>query len=69
MVDKELGESNFGFDSLKYMNCDMEEAGIVASRQPAACSQQRAAESGQPASVSRQRAVGSRQRVLQSTSD
>ena len=25
MVEKELGERNFGFDSLKYMNCDMEE--------------------------------------------
>ena len=23
MVEKELGEINFGFDSLKYMNCDM----------------------------------------------
>ena len=23
MVEKELGERNFGFDSLKYMNCDM----------------------------------------------
>ncbi|CAL8337610.1 unnamed protein product [Boreogadus saida] len=23
MVQKELGERNFGFDSLKYMNCDM----------------------------------------------
>ena len=22
MVEKELGERNFGFDSLKYMNCD-----------------------------------------------
>jgi hypothetical protein len=29
MVEKELGERNFGFDSLKYMNCDMEEKGIV----------------------------------------
>ena len=28
MVEKELGERNFGFDSLKYMNCDMEEKGI-----------------------------------------
>ena len=31
MVEKELGERNFGFDSLKYMNLDMEENGIVAS--------------------------------------
>ncbi|CAL8250921.1 unnamed protein product [Boreogadus saida] len=30
MVEKELGERNFGFDSLKYMNRDMEEKGIVA---------------------------------------
>ena len=29
MVIKELGERNFGFDSLKYMNHDMEEKGIV----------------------------------------
>ena len=31
MVKKELGERNFGFDSLKSRwNCDMEEKGIVA---------------------------------------
>ena len=30
MVEKELGERNFGFDSLKYMNRDMEEKGMVA---------------------------------------
>jgi hypothetical protein len=30
MAEKELGERNFGFDSLKYMNLDMEEKGIVA---------------------------------------
>ncbi|CAL8250901.1 unnamed protein product [Boreogadus saida] len=30
MVEKELGERNFGFDSLKYMDCGMEEKGIVA---------------------------------------
>ncbi|CAL8378954.1 unnamed protein product [Boreogadus saida] len=30
MVEKELWERNFGFDSLKYMNQDMEEKGIVA---------------------------------------
>ena len=29
MVEKELRERSFGFD-LKYMNCDMEEKGIVA---------------------------------------
>ena len=30
MVEKELGEGNFGFDSLKYMNRYMAEKGIVA---------------------------------------
>ena len=30
MVEKELGERNFGFESLKHMNRDMEEKGIVA---------------------------------------
>ena len=30
MVEKELGERNFGFDSLKYMNRHMEEKGFVA---------------------------------------
>ena len=34
MVEKELGEWNFGFDSLKYMNCDMLPAS--AGGQPAA---------------------------------
>ena len=29
MVENELGERDFGFDSLKYMNNDMEEKGIV----------------------------------------
>ena len=29
MVEEELEERNFGFDSLKYMNHDMEEKGIV----------------------------------------
>ena len=29
MVEKELGERNFGSGSLKYMNRDMEEKGIV----------------------------------------
>ena len=39
MVEKELGERNFGFDSLKYMNCDMPP---VAARhhRPAAGSRQ-----------------------------
>ena len=32
MFEKELGERNFGFDSLKYMNHDMEEKGIVARK-------------------------------------
>ena len=45
MVEKELGERNFGFDSLKYMNCDMppvvarhhrREAPLPGSGQPAA---------------------------------
>ena len=30
MVEMELGETNFGFGSLKYMNADMEEKVIVA---------------------------------------
>ena len=30
MVEKELGERNFCIDSLKYMNRNMEEKGIVA---------------------------------------
>ena len=30
IVEKELGERNFGFDSLEYMNHDMEEKGMVA---------------------------------------
>ena len=29
MVENKLGQRNFGFDSLKYMNHDMEEKGIV----------------------------------------
>jgi hypothetical protein len=29
MVENELGERNFGLDSKKYMNHDMEEKGIV----------------------------------------
>ena len=31
MVEKELGERNYCFDSLKSMNPDMEEKGIVAA--------------------------------------
>ncbi|CAL8332942.1 unnamed protein product [Boreogadus saida] len=53
MVEKELGERNFGFDSLKYMNCDMPP---VAARHH------------RPAAGSRQRAAGSRQRAVQATS-
>ena len=30
MVEKELGGRNFGFDSLKYMNRDKEEKGILS---------------------------------------
>jgi hypothetical protein len=33
---RNLGERNFGFDSLKYMNHDMEEKGIVSRRSPVA---------------------------------
>ena len=32
MVEKELGERNFGFDSLKNMNHDKEEKGIFAGQ-------------------------------------
>ena len=32
MVENELGERNFGFDSLKNMNHDKEEKGIVAGQ-------------------------------------
>ena len=75
MVEKELGERNFGFDSLKYMDCGMEEKGIVARGclppelrclLPAAASHhhRKASTSG-----SRQPAAGSRQRAVQSTSD
>ena len=58
MVEKELGERNFGFDSLKYMNCDMLPAagfprGTTAAKDTTA----------------RQRAAGSRQRAVQSTTD
>ena len=49
MVENELGERNFGFDSLKYMNCDMPP---VAARhhRPAAGSRQQA-ESGRTRDV------------------
>ena len=36
LVEKELGERNFGFDSLKCMNRDVEEKGIVSLRSSAA---------------------------------
>ena len=42
MVEKELGERNFGFDSLKYMNCDMPPVAVRHHR-PAAGSWQQAA--------------------------
>ena len=67
-----MGERNFGFDSLEYMNCNMEEKGIVAhdclppeSRCPplaATRHHHRKAPppgSGQPAAGSRQWAAGS----------
>ena len=46
MVEKELGERNFGFDSLKSrLNHDMEEKGIVAQDcLPAARDMEEAAE-------------------------
>ncbi|CAL8283657.1 unnamed protein product [Boreogadus saida] len=44
MVEKELGERNFGFDSLKYMNCDMPPVAVRHHR-PAAGSRQRAVQS------------------------
>jgi hypothetical protein len=34
LVEKELGERNFGFDSLKCMNRDVEEKGIVSPGAP-----------------------------------
>ncbi|CAL8378704.1 unnamed protein product [Boreogadus saida] len=63
-LEKVLGERNFGFDSLKYMNRDMEEKGIVARdclppeprcRLPAAVRHQRRKT---PPHGSRQRAAG-----------
>ncbi|CAL8339286.1 unnamed protein product [Boreogadus saida] len=42
MVEKELGERNFGFDSLKYMNCDMPPVAMRHHR-PAAGSRRQAA--------------------------
>ena len=75
MVEKELGERNFGFDSLKYMHCDMDEKGIVAldclPPEPH-CPLPRgttAAKHHRPAAGSGQPAAGSRQRAVQSTSD
>ena len=57
MVEKELGERNFGFDSLKYMNCDMlPAAGFCEAPPPRS-------------TTARQRAAGSRQSAVQSTSD
>ncbi|CAL8386890.1 unnamed protein product [Boreogadus saida] len=37
MVEKELGERNFGFDSLKYMNHDKEEKGTAEGPMPWRC--------------------------------
>ena len=72
MVEKELGEWNFGFDSMKYMNCDMDEKGIVARDCPLPeprCPPPTAAKHHRPAAGSRQPAAGSGQRVVQSTSN
>ncbi|CAL8270476.1 unnamed protein product [Boreogadus saida] len=57
MVEKELGERNFGFDSLKYMNCDMTPVAAKHHRREAppprsTTAWQRAAGSGQPAAGS-----------------
>ena len=53
MVEKELGERNIGSGSLKYMNRDMEEKGIVAPRLSPA---------GAPLPAARSAAVVPRQR-------
>ena len=42
MVEKELGERNFGFDSLKYMNCDMPPVAARHHRSAAGSRQQAA---------------------------
>ena len=68
MVENELGERNFGFDSLKYMNHDMEEKGIVArDRLPPepCCPLPRTTTTTKHLRP----AAGSRQRAVQSTSD
>ena len=62
MVEKEFGERNFGFDSLKYMNRDMEQKGIVARECHPRCLLSAAARHHRPA-------AGSRQRAVQFTSD
>ncbi|CAL8237130.1 unnamed protein product [Boreogadus saida] len=73
VVEKELGERNFGSDSLKYMNGDMEEKGIVSRRSPVA---RRPLPRGTtttkhhcPAVGSGQPAAGSWKRAVQFTSD
>ncbi|CAL8399055.1 unnamed protein product [Boreogadus saida] len=52
MVEKELGERNFCFDSLKYMNRDMEEKGIVAPLPAAEAPPPRAVGSAEAGTVS-----------------
>ena len=62
-VEKELGERNFCFDSLKYMNCDMLPAARCCEAPPprSTTALQRAAGSEQPAAGSEQPAAGSAQ--------
>ena len=55
MVEKELEERNFGFESLKYMNCDIEETGIFSRRSLAAHCRGAAP---QRSTTARQRAAG-----------
>ncbi|CAL8378930.1 unnamed protein product [Boreogadus saida] len=52
MVEKELGEKNFGFDSLKYMNCDILPAAGSHEAPPP------------PRTTARQRAAVSRQQAF-----
>ncbi|CAL8260049.1 unnamed protein product [Boreogadus saida] len=57
MVEKELGERNFGFDSRKYMNCDMLPAAGCREAPPPQSTT--AAKHHRPAAGSRQQAAGS----------
>ena len=51
MVEKELGERNFGFYFLKYMNCEMEEKGncpLIDSRRSSAAERHHRREATSP---------------------